>query len=96
MRQLYDHENRRWFAATKPPGWRWSSFVLGRMACHRTLLDEGVITVSAYRTRTGALRYSDPIKPDRVSHRKRILYRIRVRLKAPISRSVATRQYRSA
>ena len=74
----YDYANKRWSA--RPHGVRWSDMVLGRMACHRTLLEEGVIVVSCYEYE-GVRRYSDPItKPDSKPG-PGVLYRIRVRLR---------------
>lgn len=73
----YDLGNRRW--PIRPMGFRWSDMVLGRMACHRTLLAKGVIKVSCYDYE-GRCRYSDP-----VTHAPKkgtgVRYRIIVKLK---------------
>lgn len=78
MPPRYDFHNKRWYR--RPQGVRWSEMVLGRMACHRTLLEKGEITVSCYDY-LGVRRYTDPVKcpPERAG--PTVLYRIRIRLK---------------
>lgn len=79
MNFSYDFHRRRWY--DKPLGSKWSDYVIGPMANHRELLENGRVTVSVYRTRDGVIRYTQPVSSPAKEAGPGVLYRVRVRLK---------------